>query len=181
MEIPKETLDSTRISCGSQSAGLVFQLQLCVSVLPPGTVLDSLLSLLGENIVLFCSLVPLLGWWTGYGGTQRVPTTIPFPSKDQECCLYVTWQDTHITDRESICVLLPISQTQSNAQPDSPVPATSWFFLPQDSRRNDLYELISALSWRNRGGKHWNERCVALILQPSICKLKPTQLKNWLT
>lgn len=52
-----------------------------------------------EGTLYFSAPLLLLGWCTGYGGTQRLPIMIPVPSQDRVCCpcaLCVTWQDVHV-------------------------------------------------------------------------------------
>lgn len=150
---------------GSKSAGLVFQLQLCMYVFPPGRVLESFLSLLGGNIVLFCSLV-------ASGMVQRIWRHSKHSHHDS-CSItgpgvLPVWLVCHLAGC-ACAVLLYISQTGRGAPRamHSLIPLLLLpprFFLLQDSRRKDHYGFLSALSWRNRGDKHWIERCVPLIL-----------------
>lgn len=155
-----------------------------MSVLPSGTVLHSLLSLLGLNIkcgwalpnLYFSASVLLLGRCTGYGGTGKIHIVIPVASQDQVACHMAG----HACD-----VLLHISQVHrlsggSRAMHSltPPLLLPLRFFLALDGRRKLLYKLSNVLPWQNGAGKYWNRRCAAsILLIPSFCKLEPPQFE----
>lgn len=140
--------------------GLFCSFNLCMSVLPSGTVLHSLLSLLGVNTkrgralpnLYFSASMLLLRRCTGYGGTGKIHIMIPIASQDQVVC--------HMAGH-ACAILLYISQTHGlrggsramhSLTPVLLLPPR--FFLAQSSRRKHLYESSNALSWRNGAGKY---------------------------
>jgi len=89
---------------------------------------------------------------TGYVGTGKVHIMIPVASQDQVVC--------HMAGH-ACTILLHISQARKLRGASRAMRSLiallllpHRFFLVQDSRRKQLYELSNALLWRNGAGKY---------------------------
>lgn len=152
----------------ASQAVLVLQLQLCMFVLPSGTVLHILLSLLGVNIMcgwalpnLYFSASMLLLWGcTGYRGTGKIHTMIPVVLQDEVVChvaghacailLYVSWTHRLRGASRAINSLTPLLLLPPR------------FFVAQDIRVKHLYGLSNALSM---------EKWIRSVLKRKICRI----------